>query len=1209
LKAKWSFASKEASGLGSSSFVFAEGFSNKKTRVKGSHCGLSVFLIFKTRPNRVGGVGAVSNSFDLDERGVELMKRLALAILLVLSLAVAVDAQTFRGAINGTVVDPSGAVVPNAVVKAKEKSTGIDHTMSTTSDGQFAFQDIAIGEYSVTVTATGFPVLTIGNVLVTQGAIYTLPVKLTLSQQATTVEVSAAALSLDTTTETQTTSIGGTDLATMPMNGRDFTQLVEAVPGYGGYAAGGFGSMNGTRANQMNWQIDGVDNNDLWHNIPAVNQGGVSGIAGIVLPLDAVDQFTVQTQSSPESGRNPGGTIDLALKSGGNTIHGSAYAFFRNEAFAAASPFVTNKGENRNYNYGFSVGGPILKDRLFYFLTFEKQRFTIGLPGLATEPSAAYQALALDLLNNTGGTHGSYSPVPVSTVSTALLANLWPANALTGPAIKDNFNSPDPEFGYSYNGLGRIDYKINDKNQLSFHYFSGEGNQVAPVGGSALSEAASELRYYYEIAPIHVSNYSLILNTVITSRLSNEMLAGVNYFRQTFSDANNTFVVSSYGLLLSPNFDTATGLKGAPNIQISGFDGVGQTPPEGREDITGHLTDVLSYTIGKHQYRFGGEFRRAQLEEFYHRHGLGNIKFDGSIGPWSADSTPTSTSQVKALADFLAGDFNPATSTIALGDPTRLVYVKTFDLFFQDAWQISHKLTFNYGARWDYEGPLGDSKKDLSVFIPSKGGLIFQGAGINHVYPPRYKNISPRMGVAYKPKENGDLVVRAGFGVYFDTPNLNPFLDNRPNNGAPNGLEGNPAGSSPVDTVGPVASGPWQPNVAVFPAGGVICPTGNGCGLDSFGNPITFNLFSVSQDFRNSYNYNYNLNVEKGIGKSLLLQVGYVGSAAHHLLTTQDINQTAVSPTLAGNLFTAQAAFSANQTLANATVLAAAQQALQASRPFYSQFPNFALINEVNSNGNSNYNSLQTVLKVREYHRFTSQFTYTWAHALDDITAYRGTTPQNAFFIQGEYGNGDFDTRHNFTALLNYDLPNASYAKRLTNGWQLSSFLSFHTGQPFNITTNTDTTGSGEGVQRVDLIGNPFAGVSHAFNKGGVSWINESAFAAPAVGTYGTLPRNFLYGPGYSSVDFSVIKNTKITERVNAQFRMEFFNLFNRTNLAPPSGGCGTVGDPTSPLQSQRACTGSGVGVTGDTIGNFNGAPGIGPGEAFNLQLGLKIIF
>ena len=209
------------------------------------------------------------------------MRRLLFAFALLLSFVASANAQTFRGAINGTVTDPSGAVVPGAQVKAMEKSTGIDHATISTSDGQFAFQDIPVGTYTVVVTAAGFPVMTVDNLLVTQGAIYTLPVKLTMSQQATTVEVSAAALALDTTTETQTTLVGGGDLQTMPLNGRDFTQLIAVTPGFGGYSAGGFGSLNGTRANQVNWQIDGVDNNDLWHNVPAVNQGGVSGIAEI----------------------------------------------------------------------------------------------------------------------------------------------------------------------------------------------------------------------------------------------------------------------------------------------------------------------------------------------------------------------------------------------------------------------------------------------------------------------------------------------------------------------------------------------------------------------------------------------------------------------------------------------------------------------------------------------------------------------------------------------------------------------------------------------------------------------------------------------------------------------------------------------------------------------------------------------------------------
>jgi Carboxypeptidase regulatory-like domain/TonB dependent receptor len=1063
------------------------------------------------------------------------MKQLLAVLFLVLVFVLPANAQTFRGAINGTVTDPSRAVVPAAHVKATNKATSIDYATESTSDGQFVFQDLPVGTYKVTVTAAGFPTLEVDNVSVAQGAIYTLPVQLKISQQSTTVEVSAAALTLDTTTSTQTTLVAGSDLQTLPLNGRDFTQLISVSPGFGGYSAGGFGSLNGTRANQVNWQIDGVDNNDLWHNIPAVNQGGVLGIAGIVLPVDSIDQFSVQTQAAPESGRNPGGTVDLALRSGGNAFHGSAYYYVRNEAFAAASPFSETKKENRNHQFGFSFGGPLIKDRLFFFTTFEKQKFTIGLPGLATEPSQDYQAEALAEMAKFG--------VSENPVSANLIANLWPSYAMNGPASPNNYSSPDPEYGYSYNGLAKLDFKINDKNTFSFHYFIGQGNQVAPVG--------SAVKDYYEVAPLHVSNYAAAWNSTLSPRLSNQLLAGVNYFRQIFSDFNANFDLASYGLNLYNGFN----LPGAPNIAITGFDAVGLTPPEGREDITGHLTDVLSYTVGKHQFRFGGEFRRAQLEEFYHRHALGNFVFDGSQGPWAGDTSVDSN--VLALADFLAGDV--ARSSIAVGDPTRLVFVKTFALFVQDSWQVNSRLSLNYGLRWDYEGPLGNDKQDLSVFDPSKGGIVFQGDGIDTVYPKNFKNFSPRAGFAYKVGQRSDLVIRGGFGIYFDTPNLNVFLDNRPSNGAPNGLEGNPAGPTPVQTI-PANGYTIASGVPVFNPSTTNCSTGNGCGQ-------VYNIFSVSQAFRTPYNYNYNLNIEKSIGRSLLWQIGYVGSAAHRLMTTSDINQP-----LRG--------------------IYATDAAQQAARPYFAQFPDFGVINEIATNGNSNYNSLQTVLKVREWHRFTSQFTYTWSHGLDDMTQYRGTLPQDSMNLKADYGSMDYDTRHNLTAVLSYGLPNASRFKPLLNGWELSSLVSLHTGQPFSVFSSNDNSGTGEGAQRADLIGDPYAGVSHAFNKDGVTWLNQSAFADPAAGLFGTSGRNAFYGPGYASVDFSVLKNTKITERINTQFRIEMFNLFNRVNLAPPSN-----------------TNGSGLGISADTIGDWNGAPGIGPGEAFNLQLGLKIIF
>src|SRR5438309_7286426 len=335
-------------------------------------------------------------SFHQREERRQGMRRLFGTLFAITLLTVAGYPQTFRGAINGTVMDPSGAIVPNAQVKATEMATGIGHTTVTTSDGQFAFQDIPLGMYTVTVAAPGFSTSTITKVEVIAGTIRTIPIKLSVGQQTTAVEVSAAALIVDTTTQTQTMTMPADVVHNTPLNGRDFTQLISVEPGFGGYNVGGFGSLNGTRPNQMNWQIDGVDNNDFWHNIPAVNQGGVSGIAGIILPIDTIDEFSSQTQAGAEAGRNAGGTVNLVLKSGGNTIHGSAYVYVRNEAYSAASPFFTpsatepNSPKLRNINYGFSLGGPIKKNKTFYFLGFEKQQYIIGLSGLATEPSDAW---------------------------------------------------------------------------------------------------------------------------------------------------------------------------------------------------------------------------------------------------------------------------------------------------------------------------------------------------------------------------------------------------------------------------------------------------------------------------------------------------------------------------------------------------------------------------------------------------------------------------------------------------------------------------------------------------------------------------------------------------------------------------------------------------------------------------------------------------
>jgi hypothetical protein len=1062
--------------------------------------------------------------------------------------------QTFRGGINGVVTDQSGATVPGAEIRATNEATGLSYTTASSNAGEFSFQDLPLGSYTIIVSSAGFQTAKIDGVRVSAGAIYTLPIKLNLAQVASTIEVSAAALSLDTTVTTLTTIVSSDTVENRPLNGRDFVQMIAVSPAFSGYAAGAIGSVNGARANQVNWQIDGTDNNDQWWNIMAVNQGGIQSIPGVLMPLDSVEEFSLQTQAGPETGRNPGGTINLVIKSGTNQLHGSAYYYNRNEFFSAQSPFApagSPKNKLRNQHYGFSAGFPVIKDRTFLFLSYEEQKFVIGNQARTTEPSLAYQAAARSLLQQYG--------VPENRVADNLLNAIWPAASLTGAAAPNNYFDPVPETGFSHNGLVKVDHSFNNNNRLSFRYFVGQGTQIAPVG--------SRIPYYYQVGPMHVQNYSLTYNRVLSAKLTNQALVGVSYFNQVFSDLNSNFDPVALGLntgVTSPN------LRGAPLISISGFENTGLTPNSGRNDITGHFSDALSYTTGKHQMRFGGEIRQARIDSFYTTGGRGAFYFTGAQGPWSALlNDPTFDTNIAALADFMAGFVYQ--STIMRGNQERKVTMNSFNLFAQDAWQMTRNLNLNFGLRYEYEGPVHDGQKDLSTFDPTRGGLVVVGSGISDLYPRYWKNVSPRVGFAYQPQAVRNLVVRGGFGLFIDTPAIVPFLDNSSSlaaastaNNGPIGVEGNPAGANPVYLL-QANSYTILPNQPIFPTGNIPVSGSN-----------VFNLFSVSQHFRPAYDMSYNLNIEKSLGGNILLQVGYVGTEGRRLLSLVDINQAALG---SGFVNTTNAAGFSFQ---------------QQSRPYFSQYPNFGVIDEIQSIGTSNFNSLQVLLKTSSWHGITSQVAYAWGHSLDEVTQYVGALPQDSTNFKGDYGNSDYDIRHHVSAFLLYDVPGSSLGpKWLSHGWQVNTNFSFRTGFPFTIHATSDTSGTGENTARGVQVGDPFQGVSHTLsNHNPVQWINPNAYTNPANGSFGSVARNSVYAPGYGDIDLSVLKNIPITERFRAQFRVELFNLLKRTNLAPPSGFIG-----------------GGFGQSGDTAGDFYGSPGIGPGEPFNMQLALKIVF
>ncbi len=1091
--------------------------------------------------------------------------RRILSVLLTLSLLSSVPllAQTFRGTINGVVTDPTGAVVPGAKVTATEVATAGVRTTVASGAGEFAFSDLPLSSYNIKVEAPGFQATEVTGVQVLAGKIYTLPVKLSLAQQAATVEVSADALSLDTTTVTQTTTIDSKSLQDVPLNGRDFTQLLGSSVAFSGY--NNSGSVNGTRNNQINYTIDGTDNNDLYLNVDAVNQGGISGIAGVVYPIDALDEYSLQTNGNSESGRSPGGNLNITTKSGTNQFHGTAYYYNRNEALAVLSPFVTPGSPEqplRNQNYGGSLGGPIWHDHTFFFLTYEEQKFVIGEPNTVTEPSPAYQALALAELSK-------YDVQP-SQVSQNILSTLWdPSQIANLPAQPGNYSSSAPQSGYSHNAVVHIDHNFSDRSHLSLRWYFGQGYAVAP----SCVFVCSYLPEYFQTVPSHIQNFDAVWNYNLRSNLSNQVAAGASFFTQAFADA-----VHSQNPLTLAGLNTGATLSGSPQIAINGFDSIGVTPTSGRNDITGHIGDTLSWTTGKHQFRFGVEYRRAYIDLYYNWGARGAFNFGtgpSPLGPWANDTSVTDPN-VLNLADFLAG--YAYTSGITLGTQERFIYTHTGSAFAEDSWQMTSKLNVNLGLRYDFQQPYYTNDPNLSIFDPSSAnGLVVAGSGSGapgYIYNSNKVDLSPRVGLSYQ--VHSGTVLRANYGIYYDQPAGQAFFGNIgiPNGGA-GGVNNNPAGSQPNQSIVLNTPNPapiWTANQAtpIFtPALGE--PTG--------GNIVS--IYSVTRNFKTPYVELFGLNLEQTIGKAWMFNVGYVGSVSRHNLVLQDINQNALgadqNPTMVlgpnGYLFPYQ----------------------QSTRPYFSQFPNFGIINQINSAASSSYNSLQVTLRSSSWHGLASQFAYAWSHNLDDSSVFN-TIPQNSLNLKDDWGNANLDIRNHFAAYLNYAIPAFEHGpKALTQGWEVNSILKFQNGEPVNVLTGQDNSGTAEGEDRASITGpalNTDRSVqSHAYAQ----YLNPSSFIVPAPATYGNLRRNQVVGPGFGDVDMSLLKNIPIyKERVRAQFRVEMFNVLNRINLAQPLNNLGY---------------GSAFGWSTSTIGVSYGAPGIGSGEPYNTQLALKIIF
>ena len=1118
--------------------------------------------------------------FDLNG-GWWLMKRLALAILVVLSLAVAANGQTFRGTILGTVTDSSGLPVAGATVAVKNADTGLIRTVSTSDDGSYAAPELPIGSYDVTVEKVGFQTSVTRGVAVEVAHDRRVDASLKPGQVAEHIVVSAETL---TQVETTNDDLGGSfvaaELVNLPINGRDYTKLLIMAPGTTGDPSGeldspgSFGqfSTNGNRGRSNNFLLDGTDMNDSYRNLPVINQGGVFAIPSTVLPIESIAELRVLSNSEAEYGRSSGSVVNIVTKSGTNTLHGSAFEYFRNDHLNARNFFNTvgPKDAFRNNQFGGSLGGPIVKDKTFWYLAYEGQREGFGLTSVNTVPT----------LNAPGGTSSNDYFAAVSSIAGSnpaacttdaftcvttqpanvinpVIVNLynlchtngkcsggnlpWPVANLAGAASgAPNNVSSDRARNDLDSVIAKVDHSFSPKETLTGRYFYGRSEQSVPLGAAG----GNNIPNTNTDTPTDVHVVSISLVSVVSGNTVNEARFGFNRFHEDFlAQDRSVFGNPNTSIGLNNGLGSVSGKVdprnfGLPQINVSGLSGLGSSRfsnPRSRIDRNYHFLDNFSWKRSRHDIKFGYEYRYTSIDSLEDINFRGRLKF--------AD-----------LAGFLQG--NVTGGNINYGDTTRNTLQSAHALYLQDSIRVSSRLTANLGLRWDYYGVIHEANNHFSSYNPASG-IFEQGSP----YDKDLNNFAPRVSLAWDLTGKGRTVIRSGFGVFYDTFSHDFFTGQIYENTNNLGPAFNPIGSKDVLQGGIVGT----PLAAGAPVFGMLAAN-------------TTDASTISK-LRTPYIYNYSLNIQQQLLPNTVLQVGYVGTAGRKLQRIRDINQPSLAAVTASDLSCAGAPNVAIgpgcvtvprnfNNSGSATVLpgqnnnAAILSPLAPQAPFYLQ--------QVETSSRSSYNSLQASLAMRGWHGWTQQINYNWSHSIDDASdgqdyvPHAGQPNDSSNPLRSNRGPSNFDSRHHFVWAATYSFPKWETLGRMGEGWTVSSLVSIISGHPFEVSeTADDYDGSAEFFGRPDLVAKPVYNYSDP-----TRFLDLTAFAVPCTldgsggtgaahclsGTrhFGTLGRNALLGPAFRQWDISIVKETRLTERVKLEVHADLFNALNRVNFASP---------------------------------------------------------
>ncbi len=1049
----------------------------------------------------------------------------AMLLAFVSGFVAVASAQVESGTINGVVLDNSGAVISGARVTVTNTATGQTRKTVTNASGDYSVPFLAPGTYNVEASKDGFSNAIQRNL--TLQVDQTLAINITLKPGSVqeTVEVTAAAPVLQTETATLGNVVNSQQVQTLPLNGRNFMDLASltagttpAEPGSRNQAEGGF-SSNGNRSYDNNIMLDGVDNNSLSPDL----RNGTDFI--VSPPPDAIEEFNVETNGyGPEFGRGGGAAVNIAIKSGTNGFHGNAWEYLRNEKLDAKNFFDTTDVKTPPYKqnqFGFTIGGPIIKNRTFFFGDYQ---------GTRIRNAETFQSVVPTLTERTGDFSDGFlgtpidpnggNPIPVTPSDPNLdplalqLAQLYPApnnagvfNFVYNPVQAINTDQFDVRVDHTFGQSTPVFVRVSQtRNHL---------NNPGQLPGLALGAPGT---LQGNTMQNNSTGVAIGVTHVFSPTVVNDLRLG--YARLDITQLPFFGDVNTNQQLGIPGIPFVSGLTGG--LPVLTFSDVQQLGAEGcvpTLEITNVYTyrDVLSWTKAKHKMSMGFEGRPSEFTIFQPCDGRGHWNYDGTFSG-------------SGFADFLLQlPVNADLATLHNIDYKRANY----GIFFGDNWHVTRKFSANLGLRWEYHSPVWERHNQQAVlgfdgnyYLAGQGNVpagfnfpVLQSPWGKYLNEPHRRDFAPRIGLAYQ--FDHATVVRASFGIFWQAEEIGTYSNPSPGFNPPYYILAEfpaPSNTTVNPTVNKLSGG--------FPANAITS------GFDS----TSVGYTRLQPNFADGYVQEWNLTVQRQLGANSSLEISYMGSKGTHLINGATGNQATPTPD--------------------------PDAPFQPRRPIPSLF---AETFDILSNAYSNYNGLGVTLRRNLSHGFSANLAYTWSHALDIASSsnlgsgnggyYRTESNQSL-----EYGNADIDHRHRLTAYYDWQLPfgrgraiagNASgLLNQIIGGWSHLGIWSWHTGNYFTPVLSLDYSNSGAPQARPDLTCNPNNGAPHTTDQ----WVNNSCFALPAQGTYGNAGRNILLGPGYFNTNLSLMKDFHFTEARYFQFRVEFFNAFNHPNFTGISG-------------------------------------------------------